>query len=157
MTKGYVDQQRALSLLIDIPSDYLIEAGDWRTLAGLPFAIPRGGDSLVMVSLSLNIRDNRAQQGIGYIGARIQGGAERTIWFYSVPASPGPPAPNPAMASGVTVNLYAEVSGANPMITIQLRSLNGGPPAPDGSFTVIGGDQSAAQRSQLAVIDLGPR
>ena len=156
-TKVYVDRRRAPSLLVDVPFDHPIEAGDWRTLADQPFAIPRGGDSLVMVSLSCNIRDNRAQKGIGYIGARIQGGAERIIWFYSVASSSGPPAPNPAMASGVAVNLYAEVSGANPIITIQLRSLNGGPPSPDGDFVVIGGDQSVAERSQFAIIDLGPR
>jgi hypothetical protein len=157
VNKRYVDQRRAPSLLFDIPNDHPITAaGGWQPIYGVPYAIPRGGVSLVMVSLSCNIS---GAEGIMFIGARINSlsvtsgpreGPERRVWAYGVPTPP--------MCCGFTVNLYAEVSGDNPVIQIDLRALDGGTPAPARNFTVLGGDNVAVSaRSQILITDLGPR
>jgi hypothetical protein len=149
-TRGYVDQTaspRAPTVIFDIPVDYPIAHDDtWKILYTANFPIPRGGNSLVMVSLSCNVKDVSA---IKLIGARIQGNPERIVWAY------GATAPN--ISCGFTVNLYAEVSGNNPAVVIELKPVDGGAGAAPAPFTVVGGGPTVADRSQICIFDLGPR
>lgn len=144
--KTYVDQRRAPSFLFDIPVDYPVVGGTWATLYTAAYNIPRGGNSLVMVSL--NVNTTGAPPGtLILLAARILGNPERRIWAYSFNAS---------MATGFSVDLFADVTGTDPTITVQITSLDVGAPGPP-SFTVIGGGTSVAERSQIMFADMGPR
>jgi hypothetical protein len=82
------------------------------------------------------------------LGARLQGNPERRMFCYGI----GPP---PGYPNGVSAELFADVTGTNPTITIQMASLDAGGAPPN--FTVIGGDSTVEARSQILIADLGPR
>ena len=104
--KAYVDTvaARGAPFLFDVPFDFPMAAdGLWKTLIVQNFTIPaRLTDTMVMVSLSLNLSD---VNNIAILAARlvVADGAtpERHAWTYgAVP---------PALSSGVTLDLYAVV------------------------------------------------
>jgi Collagen triple helix repeat (20 copies) len=156
VTKGYVDAQRGIQYVqpffMDIPANTLIAPGAWQDLILInTYSVPRGGNSRIMVNLSCNIAE--LSGGIAFYGARILGGAQRTIWGYGITP---PTAPTLVNASFDTT-LFADISGTNPIIIIQLRSIDGGAAAQQRAFTVLGGTTIIADRSQFVIIDLGPR
>lgn len=142
--KVYVDQRRAPSLMVAIGQDVPIPGGTvWTSIFSLPFNIPRGGNSRVRVSLSANIKDHPVQ--ISLLGARIPGNPERRVFGYAMSAMNAP---------GINVDLFADVTGTNPTITVEVCSFADVNNMP---FTVIGGDTSVPNRSQLLITDEGPR
>jgi hypothetical protein len=154
ITKGYVDTRIGVQIappyFFDFPFTTLIEAGDWRTLAIIPFPIARGGNSRIRVDLSLNIFEPNG--GILILAARVNGNAEQRMFAFGI----APPTVPIAFNSGINMSLFAEVTGTIPVVDIQLRSLNGAAAAPERTFTVIGG-ATAVDRSQFMIVDLGPR
>jgi hypothetical protein len=156
-TKSYVDtQQRSPALLYNVPIDFpLPETGEWLNLDVRAYPIQRGGISRIMVSLSANVKLTGSGgpngQGIVLAAARIMGNPERRVWIYGMQLISGE-----RTATGFTVNLYADVTGFNPVVTIQLRLVDGGSAAPLQPVSITGGDASVADRSQYMIMDLGP-
>jgi hypothetical protein len=146
VTKGYVDQRRAVSLLIDLLTDVPIPAGAWTTLYTTTYAIPRGGASRVMASVNVNTKNPTQPGGLILFGARILNNPQRQIFGYSY-GGPG------NQSSGFSVDLFLVVNGNNPTITIQIASLDAGAGSPMG-FTVVGG--GGDDRSQILIADMGP-
>jgi hypothetical protein len=146
--KAYVDSvasPRAATVVFDIPVDYPIAAdGTWKTLWNPNFPLPRTGPSLVMVSLSCNVK---GLNNVALIGARINGNPERQIFGFGF----GPPS---NLCGGFTVNLYAVLTGANPAVHIELKAMDVG--GPGQAFTVTGGGGTVPERSQVCIVDLGP-
>jgi len=157
-TKSYVDTQRASSLLFNVPADLALPVnGDWIDLDTRAFPIQRGGISRIMVSLSANVKltgpsGGQVGQGIVFLAARIAGNPERHIWAYGMDQVPVVG----RIASGFTVNLYADVLGFNPTVTVQLAIMDGGQNAPRQPVSITGGDASVPDRSQYVMVDLGP-
>ena len=156
-TKSYVDtQQRSPALLYNVPIDFpLPETGEWLNLDVRAYPIQRGGISRIMVSLSANVKltgtGGPNGQGIVLAAARIMGNPERRVWIYGMQLLSGE-----RTATGFTVNLYADVTGFNPVVTIQLRLVDGGSAAPLQPVSITGGDASVTDRSQYMIVDLGP-
>lgn len=142
VTKGYVDQRRAVSLLIDIMLDIPVPGGTWTTLHTAAYPIPRGGASRVMVSVNVNTKNPSQAGQVVMFGVRIQNGPERQLFGYSF---------NATQSTGFSVDLFTNVNGINPSITIEIATLNTGT-QPIG-FTVIGGGND---RSQILIADMGP-
>jgi len=154
-TRNYVDLRRAPSQLYNVPTDLNVpQDGSWVTVAALPFPIPRGANSRVMVSLSGNVLFTASGgpmgQGILMIGARILNNPVRRCWVYGLQLANGD-----RVATGFTVNLVADVIGFNPVITVQVATLDGGANAPAQPWSLLGGDASVVDRSQYVVADLG--
>lgn len=132
----------APSLKAEPASIGLPPSSEWQQFWSGGFAIPRGGNSRVLVSVSVSI--TTAQGQIWLLGARLAAPAEnveRRIFMYSD-------------GNAATFNFYADVAGSNPTITVELAALGAGTSAPGGVSTVGG---AAANRSQILVADLGPR
>jgi hypothetical protein len=135
---------RAAPLLVNIPFDLPIAGGGaWVPLVSQTYPIPRGGTSLVKVTLSLNLSTMNPGQ-LFAVGARVTGNPERRSFIYCFTLN---------LTSGVSVDLYATVTGFNPPLPIELcsymdGSLQGNP------FTVLG--TAEASRSQIMITDLGP-
>jgi hypothetical protein len=144
--KGYVDQRRAPSLLIDLLVDVPIPAGTWTTLYTTTYPIPRGGTSRVMASVNVNTKNPTQPGGLILFGVRILNNPQRQIFGYSY-GGPG------NQSSGFSVDLFVVVNGNNPTITIQIASLDAGAGSPMG-FTVVGG--GGDDRSQILIADMGP-
>ena len=157
-TRNYVDLRRASSQLVNVPADFDIPVdGSWATLSALQYPIPRGGLSRVMVSLLANVKltGSGGGQGTGIVvlAARIQNNPEQHIWVFGLqPTGPG----GASLATGINVNLIADLLGFNPVVTIQLSMLDGGSQAPRQPMVIIGGNVTVADRSQFVVMDLGP-
>jgi hypothetical protein len=157
-TRNYVDTRRAATQLYNVPSDVDVpQDGSWVTVAALPYPIPRGGSSRIMVSLSANIGLTGSGggpfgQGILFAAARIRGEPERQIFCYGVIVV----GTGERVAAGFTVNLVADVIGFNPVVTIEVATRDGGSAAPAQPWAVLGGDASVSARSQYTVTDLGP-
>lgn len=131
----------APSVKADPASVSLLPTDDWKTFYTGTFPIPRGGNSRLLISISITVAMTGAGGSIWQIGARLTapaGGGERRIFAYS---------PNDA----VTFNFYADVTGTNPPITVQVAGI--GATIPAGSNTLATGDH----RSQILITDLGPR
>jgi Collagen triple helix repeat (20 copies) len=146
VTKGYVDQRRAVSLLIDLMLDVPVPAGTWTTLYTTAYPIPRGGNSRVMASVNVNTKNPTQPGGLILFGVRILNNPQRQIFGYSY-GGPG------NQSSGFSVDLFLVVNGNNPTITIQIASLDAGAGSPMG-FTVVGG--GGDDRSQILIADMGP-
>jgi hypothetical protein len=142
-TKGYVDQRRAVSLLVDLLLDVPVPSGVWTTLYTTTYAIPRGGNSRVMASVNVNTKNPSAAGQVVKFGARIAGNPQREIFGYTF---------NTTQSTGFSVDLFANVNGNNPTITIEVCTLDVGQP-PIG-FTVVGGGGN--DRSQILIADMGP-
>jgi len=157
-TRNYVDNRRASTLLFNVPSDIDVpQDGSWVTVGALPYAIPRGGNSRIMVSLSANIlftasAGGQFGQGILFVAARIRGNPERQIFTYGVIIV----GTGERVSGGFTVNLIADVTGFNPVVTVEVATRDGGNSAPAQPWALLGGDASVATRSQYAITDLGP-
>jgi hypothetical protein len=143
VTKGYVDQRRAVSLLIEIMLDIPVTGGFWTTLYTTAYPIPRGGSSRVMASVNVNTKDPSQAGQVILFAVRIQNNPERHIFGYSF---------NATQSTGFSVDLFTNVNGNNPTITIEIATLNTGQP-PIG-FTVVGG--GGTDRSQILIADMGP-
>jgi hypothetical protein len=146
VTKGYVDQRRAVSLLVDLLTDVPVTGSAWTTLYTTTYAIPRAGTSRVMVSVNVNTKNPTQPGGLILFGARILNNPQRQIFGYSY-GGPG------NQSSGFSVDLFLVVNGNNPTITIQIASLDAGAGSPMG-FTVVGG--GGDDRSQILIADMGP-
>lgn len=146
-TKNYVDVQdilhgRADSYILSFPGNVTISAeGEWHTLAMPRFTIPRGGKSIVKVTLSLNI-DDTLTQNIYTLGARIAGNPNKKIWSYG------------GQNNGVDVALFTEVDGQVMDINIEMALINTQGTRPS-NFIVLGGGTNE-YRSQICIEDLGP-
>jgi len=157
-TKSYVDTQRSSALLFNVPADLAIPVnGDWVDLDVRAFPIQRGGISRIMVSLSANVKLTGASggqvgQGILILAARILGQPERNAWVYGFDNVPG----GGRVASGFTVNLYADVTGFNPVVTIQVAMRDASPGGAPQPASIVGGGAGVADRSQYVMVDLGP-
>lgn len=144
--KVYVDRRRAPAAVFDLPANVTVPGdGGWHEIARVPFAISRGGSSLIMVNVSCNVTN---APNIALIGVRFgSGAAERRVFTYGG----GPPENN---VSGFFVSLTAVVVGDDISIPIQMSALStGGAPPP---FTIVGGNDTVAARSQIVIVDLGP-
>jgi hypothetical protein len=146
VTKGYVDQRRAVSLLIDLLTDVPVPTGVWTTLYSTTYPIPRGGTSRVMASVNVNTKNPTQPGGLILFGVRILNNPQRQIFGYSY-GGPG------NQSSGFSVDLFVVVTGNNPTITIQIASLDAGAGSPMG-FTAVGG--GGDDRSQILIVDMGP-
>lgn len=143
--KAYVDQRHAPPVAFDVPADFAVAADSaWHTLAEVPFAIPRAGNSLIMVTVSCNLY---GINNVGSVAIRLPGTPERRVFVFGTAANTD--------STGFTVNLHAQVTGATMSIPVQLMSI--GITGIAQAFTVLGGDDSIAKRSQILITDLGPR
>jgi hypothetical protein len=143
VTKGYVDQRRAPAVVFDLPENIQIPGDSvWHRIADVPFAIPRGGTSLVGVTVSCNVTDF---QGVAIVGVRFAAGSqERQVFAFGGGATP---------SSGFVVEMAASWAAVNFPVPIEVISLPSGGAAPV-PFTIIGG--AGALRSQITIVDLGP-
>lgn len=137
-TKNYVDQRRAPFLLFDVPVPTwpIASDGSWVNLYSASYAIERGGSSYVRVTLSLSFLPWPAS--IYTLRARLLNNPHRTFWFYG--------------NHGIEVVLYGQVTGTNPVVTVQLSV--GNPPPGNADLVVVGAP--ADDRSQIGIEDLGP-
>ena len=105
------------------------------------YSIPRGGNSRVLISISINTA--LAQTTIAFAGVRCTlDNVERRAFLY------GNTGGNPS--NGFTAELYVDVAGTSPALTIQLASLN------NIAYSAIG-PAGGAGRSQILIADMGPR
>jgi hypothetical protein len=152
VNKGYVDgqidvQRTAPSVVQDIPANVVIP-GDaaWHQIAVVRMAIPRGGNSRLMVVVSCNVTN---YLNIGVIGVRLGPGTpERQVFMYGVTGATN-------QASGFSANLTLDVSVPVIDVPIELTSISVGG-APISNFSIVGGDATVATRSQIVIVDLGP-
>lgn len=137
---------------IDVPPSISI-GGNWISFWSGNYAIPRGGNSLLLIDVSINL-DIPLTLPMILAGMRCNNDSvQRQIFCYRVGASG--PVQAAGRSSGLSAQFYLEVTGTNPAITVEVASLetqNGyGPP-----FLILGGSGNPA-RSQMLITDLGPR
>ena len=152
VNKGYVDgqidvQRTAPSVVQDIPANVVIPGDEaWHQIAVVRMAIPRGGNSRLMVVVSCNVTN---YLNIGVIGVRLGPGTpERQVFMYGVTGATN-------QASGFSANLTLDVSVPVIDVPIELTSISVGG-APISNFSIVGGDATVATRSQIVIVDLGP-
>jgi hypothetical protein len=137
----------APSQRIEVAQDFTINSATWVTIATIDYDIPRGGDSRLLISVSINISmSNDGQLGIAAVRLFPVGSeeTERRAFVYQVGAG-----------SGFTAQFYMDVIGTGISgINVQVASSGSGAGQP-ATFTVHGGD--VPTRSQLLIADMGPR
>jgi hypothetical protein len=141
-TKGYVDSQAlARSLLVELPGDVVFTSATFANLLPITYAIPRGGNSRIMISVILDCSTPGDQQ-IGVAGVRCdaQPSVVRHGWVYQV---------NGACTS-VTSQFVFDVAGTSVTFNVQCANMSGGAPGGAASWTALTGSQTVVQ-------DLGPR
>ena len=141
-TKGYVDGQAlARSLLVELPGDVTFTSATFTNLLPIVYAIPRGGNSRIMISVILDCSTPGDQQ-IGVAGVRCdaQPSVVRHGWVYQV---------NGACTS-VTSQFVFDVAGTSVTFNVQCANLSAGAPGGAASWTARTGSQAVVQ-------DLGPR
>ena len=141
-TKGYVDGQAlARSLLVELPGDVVFTSATFANLLPITYAIPRGGNSRIMISVILDCSTPGDQQ-IGVAGVRCdaQPSVVRHGWVYQV---------NGACTS-VTSQFVFDVAGTSVTFNVQCANMSGGAPGGAASWTALAGSQAVVQ-------DLGPR
>ncbi len=152
--KAYVDQVAsgglAPSVVIEPPNPTggVPGTGAWVDWWGGNYTIPRGGNSRILISVSLNVVYS-APGTLIIAGVRAQTGlatfSERRDFIYHVEQPVGRTA-----AAGFTTAFYLDVSGTIVPLAIQLAALAG------PLFNLIDGSTNDA-RSQILITDLGPR
>lgn len=137
--KAYVDGLRAPSLLIE-PDALLLGTnlspalGEWQEFWTGTYAIPRGGDSRVLVSVS--VTTTGSPNATWSMGARMNGQITRGYQFMYNEGASG------------HYSFYLDVSGTNPEFMIEL-GLAGSTNSPVSTV--------AGSGSQILIADLGPR
>lgn len=138
-TRDYVDGLRAPSLLIE-PDALLLGTnlapaiGDWHEFWTGTYPIPRGGNSRVLVSVS--VTTTGSPNATWSMGARMNGQITRGYQFMYNEGASG------------HYSFYLDVSGTNPEFTIEL-GLAGSTNSPVSTV--------AGSGSQILIADLGPR
>jgi hypothetical protein len=139
------ETDRVPSLSLNLPGDVVVPSGGaWIALPTFGLNIPRGGNSRILVVLSLGI--SLGPGGLLTAGVRYNPGVpaniiERHAFLYQVAAVRG---------NGITLAFYLDVTGIQPTFPFEIAALD---PLTLG-FTVLGGATSA-ERSQILVTDLG--
>jgi hypothetical protein len=139
------ETDRVPSVSLNLPADVVIPPGGaWVALPGFGLNIPRGGNSRVLVVLSLGVELGAG--GLLIAGVRHNpGGAaniiERHAFLYQV---------GPVRGNGITLAFYLDVTGTFAAFQFDIAALD---PTTLG-FTVLGGNTSA-ERSQILITDLG--
>ena len=110
---------------------------DWHTFN---YNIPRGGNSRILITVSLNAALDIAGLLIGALRC-THDNRERRFWLYR----------SGSLTNGGTMAIPLDVTGTLPSITLQLIAVD---PANVG-FSTIGGAGDSA-RSQILITDLGP-
>ena len=146
-----IDNLRARPIVYNVPADIVIPAsGDWTQIANLPYTLPPrpGVTSLLMVTVNCNLK---GVNNVAGIGARIPISPtpeQRIFGFGGTAADP---------AAGFSVNFFvtpaAGVTTLNVAVQLNAFPITGGSPI---SYTVAGGNILATDRSQIAIVDLGP-
>jgi hypothetical protein len=146
------DDLPAPSVRIEIAANVDVPAtGDWTQLLSVPYAIARGGDSRLRVSVSVNTAlpaDNQmVVLGIRTFDVmRPSDRVERRGWVYRLPGG---------VSTGMLAELYVDVDGTNPTVTMQVAVLASNPAGI--ACTILGGEAVDFGRSQILIADLGPR
>jgi hypothetical protein len=144
--RGYVDNIRAPSLKAE-PASATVSGPGWTVFWSDNYAIARGGDSRVLVSIAVNIEHSGVAGQIVVIGARCAGEeAERRLFSYRSASA--------SVVVGISAEFYIDVTGVNPLISVELSLLDSQPTLPQ--FTTVAGATNPA-RSQIMVADMGPR
>jgi hypothetical protein len=146
-----IDNLRARPIVYNVPTDIVIPgSGDWTQIANLPYTLPPrpGVTSLLMVTVNCNLK---GVNNVAGIGARIPISPtpeQRIFGFGGTAADP---------AAGFSVNFFvtpaAGVTTLNVAVQLNAFPIAGGSPI---SYTVAGGNILANDRSQIAIVDLGP-
>lgn len=132
--KTYVDGLRAPSLLVEPDALSLGQtAGAWLPYWSGNYAIPRGGNSRILVSVAVGVIG--ANASLWALAARLNGDARGGQFMYFDGA-------------GAQFEFYLDVSGTDPALAVEL-SILGSPNAPPTT--------AADHRSQILIADLGPR
>jgi hypothetical protein len=137
---------RTAAMIVEPASVTVPGSGVWTTYIDVNYPLTRTGTSRLLISCSINIiyNTNNVLQLNG-VRLGIPAGPERRLWTYGISIQ--------GNAAGMFVDLYADVTGPNPRIMIQLAALEaGGAP---WAFDTIGGAGNQA-RSQILITDLGP-
>jgi hypothetical protein len=144
-TKDYVDNRRGNTRVIE-PNQVAITT-NWITLWSGPFAIPRGGNSFVSIYIVPGLSSTAGVNSSWLFQWGVQGSVDRVRQSLHQKTT--------AIAqdiSGGQIAFTAAVSGTNPTISIQVRSLSG--PA----ITMLGtGGPNPDHYTQIYLSDAGPR
>lgn len=135
--KQYVDQRRALPVVIVVPSEVgPISTTAFANLAPINYTIPRGGNSRILINVMLDCQTPSDSQ-IVIAGVRIDllaADVRRTMLYRANGA-----------CGGISTQFVMDVTGtAMPTMNVQVAMLGGTP-----SYNVQAG-------SQIVVTDLGP-
>lgn len=111
--------------------------GNWQLYWSGNYSIPRGGNSRLRVSVSVTTTGGNASLFAiaARIGALSRGG--QFIYF---------------TGGGAQFEFYLDVTGINPLISVELCVLSG---SPNGAIVTVGPGND--NRSQILIADLGPR
>ena len=136
------EDDRAPSVVIEPPAPLPVDPPPgWTIFGGANYPIARGGNSRLLVSISINV--GTITSSIAIVAARcsIDGAvvSERRCWAYDAAGAAG--------AAGFTAQFYADCTGTNPEVLVELQALQ-------GLFTPLAAGDT---RSQILIADLGPR
>jgi hypothetical protein len=146
-----IDTVRARPILYNVPADINIPGnGDWTQIANIPCTLPPrpGVTSMLMVSVNCNLKGVNNVAGVGARVPISPTPEQRIFGFGGTAADP---------AAGFSVNFFvtpaAGVTTLNVAVQLNAFPITGGSPV---SYTVAGGNILAIDRSQIAIVDLGP-